>query len=137
MVPPRTPGYGDLCHDFVCRCSICAGNYGAFKEFFRFWNWIKIGELPGTGRVTHLESRTHRRLPTMKTLKTVGAVAAALLLTALTIGANTAGSAARPTNVPSERWIVISPNAGFALNTNVSRTETAPDGGPPQQVVPP
>ena len=71
----------------------------------------------------------------MKILKTMAAVTTALLLIALTIGANTAGSAARPANVPSERWIAIGPNAGFAVNTQLGGTENAPAGGPPQQVV--
>lgn len=71
----------------------------------------------------------------MKILKTMAAVTAALLLTALTIGANNAGNAARPTNVPSERWIAIGPNAGFAVNTQVGGTEAAPANGPSPQLV--
>jgi hypothetical protein len=96
--------------------------------------WRIIGEPPETARVTprvhNASEATH-----MKTLKFLAAVAAALLLTALTIGANTAGSAARPTSVPSERWIAIGPNAGLAVNTTAGGTETAPVSGPPQQVV--
>src|SRR5688500_7290737 len=101
--------------DFVCRCSTkyvlaTAARSKVLSLLELDKNWGADGDRAcHTPRVHNASEATH-----MKTLKTVGAVAAALLLTALTIGANTGGSAARPTNVPSERWIAISPNAGFA-----------------------
>jgi hypothetical protein len=55
----------------------------------------------------------------MKPLKSVVCIAAAAVVTAFTVGATT-GNEDRPPNVPAERWVAISANAGFVLDVAVA-----------------
>ena len=71
----------------------------------------------------------------MKLLNPTAAVAAAILLATLTIGANSGSTPQRPPNIPVERWIALGPNAGFALNANLGGSEAATEDRSNPQVV--